>query len=338
MNLFENFDWSIKSIGKVIGVFLLGALTLSIVLSMIGFSLRTIFTTPSNNQTVGYGGQSEKAYDSNEMTDSMMLSKSNIIPPTPDYSTGSDAENFEIKTYNATINTNRLIDTCATINALKSRTDVVFESTNQNENNCNFRFKVEKEKSEEILKIINDLNPDSIDENIQTIKDNIDGYNDQLDIYTKKLEAIEDTLLKAQDAYDEVSKLAVEKENVESMTNIINNKLTLIEKLTTERLNIKEQIDMYSRNKTRELDRLKYSFFNISIYKDQIFNWKELKNSWKYEFKSLITNFNEALQGMSVNLLTYMIRFVQVAIYFFISLFLLKFIWIITKKVWNRKA
>ena len=337
MSFFKNFDWSLKSIAKLVGLVLLGVVVLTIVIALISFSFRTIFQATSFEKPYydyGRGGAMV------EMAAEPMMLKSGIgIPPMPEpgFSTGDDAEEYEVKTYSATIKTRRLEKTCKVVADLKVREDVIFENANQNDDSCYFSFKVKKESAEEILAVIEKLKPEDLNENIRTIKGTIEFYDKQLDILEKKLESVEDTLDKAQKSYDEVATLATRKQDVESLAMIIDNKLKLIEKLTNERMNIKQQIDRYNQNKAEQLERLNYSFFNINIYKDLIFDWKDIKESWKYELKAFVRNFNEVIQGISVNLVTYMIRFVQVAIYFFISVFLLKFAWVATKRIWKGK-
>lgn len=340
MSFFKNFDWSFKSIAKVVGMVFLGIIALSVAIALVGFSFRTLLQTnqvsrnymeDSVGYDMGYGGV---------MSESVMMSPKVAMPTTPgyDYSTGADAEDYEIKTYNATVKTRRLEKTCAVIADLKSRPEVIFENANQNENSCYYSFKVAKDSTEAILKVVESLKPEDLNENIRTIKGTVEFYDKQLEILDKKLKSIEETLDKAQSAYDEVAELATRKQDVESLSTIISNKLNLIEKLTNERMNVKEQIDRYTQNKADQLDRLNFSFFNVNIYKDLIFDWKEIKDSWKWELKAFVNNFNEVIQGISVNLVTYMIRFVQVALYFFISVFLLKFAWMATKRIWRGKG
>ncbi|MBN2096319.1 hypothetical protein JW752_02865 [Candidatus Peregrinibacteria bacterium] len=337
MSFFKNFDWSFKSIAKVIGLVLLGIVVLSIIISLISFSFRTVFQTAQygyNEGYVEYGKGGGAMYD---MAAEPMMARSGIVP-VPNYSTGPDAEDYEVKTYSATIKTRKLEQTCGVVSALKTREDVIFENANQNDDNCYFSFKVKKESTNAVLKVIEGLNPEDINENISTIKGTIEYYDKQLEILEKKLESVEDTLSKAQSAYDEVADLATRKQDVESLALIISNKLELIEKLTNERLSIKEQIDRYNQNKADQMERLNYSFFTVNIYKDLIFDWKNIKDSWKYELKAFVTNFNEVIQGISVHLVTYFVRFIQVAIYFFISVFLLKYAWVATKRIWKGKG
>jgi len=336
MNIFKNFDWSFKSIAKIIGMVILGIIALTVVISLISFSIKTIFGTTSYN---GYNDYAmEEAISFGKGGGGSVQARMTISPiPEPGYTTGDDAEEYEVKEYSGTIKTRKLDETCAVIADLKVRDDVIFESSDKNKESCLYRFKVKKEISDEIVEIIENLKPETFNASINTIKGTVERYDNELDILSKKLASIEETLEMAQTSYDEISRLATRQQDAETLAKIIDSKLKLIEKLTSERLSVKERIDRYNENKADQLDRLNYTFFNISIYKDLIFDWKDIKDSWKYETKQLVKNVNEVFQGISVHLVTYLVRFAQVMIYLFISLFLLKFVWIGVKRVWKGK-
>jgi len=332
MKFLKNFDWSVRSIAKVVGVVILGIFAFSVVIALISFSFRTIF-----HNSGSYMGSYDNDYPMTDMAYSEKSVSRLSMPsiPKPGFSGGNDAESYEVKTYSAQINTRKLKKTCKVISDLKSREDVIFEDSNENDMSCSYRFKVKKDSASDVFAVIKSLKPKDLNQNIQTIKGAIEGFDKQLDILQKKLISVEETLASAQKAYDDVQDLATRKQDVESLSTIISNKLELINKLTNERLNVKSRIDSYARSRAEQMERLNYSFFNVNIFKDTIFDWNEIKDSWKYEFKAFIRNFNDVLQGVSVNLVTYMIRFIQVTIYFFLSLFLLKLVWGATKKIWK---
>ena len=336
MNIFKNFDWSFKSIAKIIGMIILGIIALTVVIALISFSVKTIFGTVSYRSYNGYDYAMEEAV-SYDMGGSAMMAKIAMPIPEPGYTTGDDAEEYEVKEYYGTIKTRKLDETCAVISDLKAREDVIFESSDKDKEYCNYRFKVKKEISDEIVEIIEGLKPENFNASIESIKGTIERYDDELDILSKKLASIEETLKMAQDSYDEISRIATRQQDAETLAKIIDSKLKLIEKLSNERLSVKERIDRYNESKADQLDRLNYTFFNISIYKDLIFDWKDIKDSWKYEAKQLVRNVNDVFQGISLHLATYLVRFAQVVLYLFISLFLLKFVWIGVKRVWKGK-
>lgn len=338
--MFKNFDWSGKSIAKVGAVIILGLIALSIAASLISVAFRTI---------VGGGsflGMNEKGYGGGYATEEgayygdMALGNRAMAPsyyPEPGFSTGTDAEDFEVKSYDGTINTRKLDKTCDTIANLKAKDYVIFENSNKNDESCYYRFKVLKANEAEIVKLIEDMDPEVFNANIQSIKQNVKGIDNELDILGKKLKSIEETLGNAQTAYDEISVLATKQQDAETLAKIIDSKLNLIERLTSERMNIKSMIDQYNQSKSDQLDQLDFTFFNISVIKDLIFDWKQIKDSWKFEAKELVRNLNEVVQAISLHLVIYLAIFVQAILYFFIAIFLLKFVWIGTKKIWKGK-
>lgn len=337
MSIFKNFEWSLKNILKIIGVVFAGAVVLAIAASLFSFSIRTIFNSGYNrsyDQAMSYGkGGAFDALEEASFAPSMMNSR--MVVPTPEFSTGTDAEDFEIKTFNASVRTRKLEKTCGIISDLKVREDVIFENANENENGCNYRFKVAKEKEAEILAIVESLKPEDLNTNIHTIKGSVDATDKQLEILENKLASVEETLESAQDQYDELTELATRKQDVESLATIIDSKLNLIERLTNQRISIKEQIDRYKNNKEEQLDGLEFSFFNVSIFEDLIWDWKQIKDEWRWQIKELVNNFNEVVQSVTVGLVSFLMRVFQAAVYFFLALFILKGAWMGTKRVWK---
>jgi len=326
-----HFDWSLKSIAKILGLTFLGVVVLAIVISLVSFSFKTIFSLnqgPQYAKSMGYGGRADMAMESS-------MARGGIVPPNGGFSGGVDAEDYEVKNYSGTVRTADLDTTCSVFENLKARKDVIFERANRGKNNCDFGFKVFKGEEDEIVELIQGMDPEHFNANIQSIKRSIEGYESELDILKKKLASIEDTLESAQSAYDQLTELATEKEDVETLAKIIDSKLNLIEKLSRERLSVKERIDRFNVNKQRQLDQLDFVFFNVNVYEDLILDLEQIKESWHQEIKTLVRNVNNSLQDLSVGLISYLLRFLQVLIYLALSMFLLKGAWLGAKVIWK---
>jgi len=343
--MFKKFDWSFKSIIKFLGVIFLGIFGVVMITALVVFSYHSLTGvlsgTAQSESDFGYGGSkmaNPAAYDGFSVASGDVTSEMapGIMPtPGPGMSTGLDAEDFEVKAYDGQIKTKNLEEVCSVIEKLKQESYVIFESANKNDFDCYYQFKVEKEHTDSILKIIQALKPENLNANITSIKKSIEGVDTELEILTKKLQSIEETLASAQTSYDEISKLATDQQDAETLAKIIDSKLNLIERLSTERLNIKSQIDYSNKNKADQLDQLKFTFFTISVNKDVIFDWKALKENWKGEAKLLVENISHAAQTMTLKLLAYFVYFALGVIYLFISVFLLKFVWKGVKRIWK---
>lgn len=331
--MFKKFDMKMGL--KIAGGLIVGLLILGLVVSLGGFAFRTAFNiSPSYQNDNGYAGD---YYMSKEMSAPMALSMRNIAPGWNDgYISGNDAEDFEVTEYSAYIRTGNLDKVCDEVKDLKVKSYVIFESSNENDNNCNYRFKVKKENEDEILKVIQDLKPEDLNINTESIKKQISDFTSEEEILTKKLTQIEEILQEAQEAYAEVAELATKSRDAETLASTISSKLTLIEKLTTERLNTKSNLDRLSQAKAIQLDKLEYTSFTVNISKNLIVDFKAIGDSWERELKNFVSEFNEMLQGISVKLLGFGTRLLQVAIYLILALFVGKYGWRFVKIVWKK--
>ena len=125
-------------------------------------------------------------------------------------------------------------------------------------------------------------------------------------------------------------------QDVESLAQIINNKINLIERLTQERLNTVAQLERLSRSKAEQLDRLEYTYFNINIYENKFIDGEHIQESWKAAVRQSIQDVNGTLQNVSINLVALLFALVQYVLYFFILLIVVKFLWRAARSIWEK--
>jgi len=246
----NNLNLKPMNILKFVGLALVVIIIVTLAFRLIGSSFSSLsYKTGISNLM----GQSAPAYDSamySEKADMVysggavglsvrnVVSSPSIVPITNNVITGDNAEDFEVTDYSANIETRHLEDTCKQISGLKSREDVIFENSNEYEKGCNYSFKVKHGSVEEILDLIKTLDPKDLSENKYTIKRLVDDYTSEVEILEKKIASIEKTLADAVKAYDDVTRLATQTQNVESLAKIIDSKIGIIERLTEVRINI----------------------------------------------------------------------------------------------------
>ena len=341
MDLLKNINWKKLSIPKLIGVGILAIIFLTVAIWLLGFAFRTAFFGPSQLSypsiapAVYYGESGDAAYDQRVATKEVSRGFLPPVPPRPGGSVGTDAEEFEVTEYAARIKTGNLDRTCSAIEELKPRSDVIFENANRYDRGCSYIFKVKNDSADEVLAIIKSLKPEAFEENTTTIKPIVDNYTSEVEILEKKLASVEETLTSAMQAYDEVSVLATRTKDVESLASIIDSKVKLIERLAQERINIKERIDWLNKNRVDQLDRLNFTFFSVNVREFLLFDLKAIKDSWTSEFQNFIREFNDVIQDVTINLAEFLLRLIQAALYFLIALFILKYGWRFTKRIWK---
>ncbi len=340
MEFLNKYNLNFLKILKIIGLAIVGIIVLIFLFRIVGSSFNAFDGARMNVPVEGFdkgmswGNESVRSYADNSMAS---LSTRNVAPTQQQKSSiGNTAEDYEITEYNSTIETRDLKNTCAQVSGLKAKSYVIFENSNQNDTGCNFYFKVEKNYQEEILGVIKGLDPKTLVENIRTIKQVIDDYTQEEDILKKKKQTIENTLNNAINSYDEISRVATQARDAESLAKIIDSKIRIIERLSQERINISIQLDRIGRSRAEQIDRLAYTYFNVSIYENKYVNVDDLKDSWKMAIKKFVRDVNKIFQDVSINLLAVILMIFQYALYILILIVTAKYGWKIAKNIWNR--
>ena len=258
-----------------------------------------------------------------------------ILPPRGE-TTGNDAENYEVTDYNVRIETGKVEKICGQVKELKNLSYVIFESSSESKRQCYHIFKVEHEHVTEILAVVKDFDPKDLTENINTIKQQISDFTSQTEILQKKRDSIDKTLDSALRSYDEITVIATRTQNAEALARIIDSKIGIIERLTQERININAQLDQLALAKENQLDRLKYTYFNVNVYENKFFDWENLKDSWKASLKELVQTVNAVLQSITIGLLGFLIWLLPLIVYALIILIGAKYGWRAIKYIWTR--
>lgn len=264
------------------------------------------------------------------------VSESMSIPPYYGGTSGSTAEDFEVTDYNATVETRKLKETCNSILSLKADSAVIFENTNESDRNCNFTFKVERSKVKNVLAIIEGLDPKSLSESTYTIKRQIDDFTGETDILEKKRSSVDSTLESALSAYEEITELSIKTKNAEALAKVIDSKIRIIDRLTSEQIAISEQLDRLARAKEDQLDRLKYTRFNISVYERIYFDSEQLADSWRQEVRNLVENVNLTIQLITVRLITFLLWLLPTILYILALVIIAKYGWRLVRIIWNK--
>jgi hypothetical protein len=351
MQFLNNLNLKPANIFKIAGLALVIIIVITLAFRLIGSSFKSL--TPGYNsrsvvtQDAGFNmddeGYTIKDVDYGESSGSVDLSIRNVISPEPSIppmdntaTIGDDAEDFEVTEYGANIETRHLEDTCTKIADLKSREDIIFENANEYERSCSYNFKVKHDSVDEILAIIEELDPKELNENTYTIKRLIDDYTSEVEILEKKMASIEETLNNAVNAYDDITDLATRTQDVESLAKIIDSKIRIIERLTQEKININAQLERIKRSKAEQLDRLEYTYFNVHVIENKFIDGQNLKDSWKAAVKSFVRDINIVAQDITINLVSLLFLILQYIIYLFIVLIIAKYGWKFAKNVWKK--
>jgi hypothetical protein len=264
---------------------------------------------------------------------------SNIAPspePPADGTVGSDAEDYEVTEYYGQVETRDLEGDCQQIKDLKGFDYVIFEHASEQDKRCYYRFKVAVANVDSVLAVINAMDPKELTKNTQTIKKLLEDYTSQQEILEKKLWNVEQTLEDAVASYDQITDVATDAADAESLAKIIESKLRILERLTNERININAQLERLARSKAEQLDRLEYTRFNLTIRENKFVDGEQIGDSWKAAVKQFVFDVNRIAQDVSIRLVAVILTILQWALYLLIAVVALKYGWQAAKWIWKK--
>lgn len=345
MEFFNKFGIEPAKMFKTIGLGVVGIIVVVFLFNLIGGALPTLRLGSGGGMVapmlggVAYDSsysESPASYTKGMPVTTLSTRNIGIYPPRPQTPTGNTAEDFEVTDYNATIETRRKADTCATVAGWKSLQYVIFENANESDTNCSYTFKVEHAKTAEILAKIKALDPKDLNESTYTIKRQIDDFTSEVDILEKKRKSIDETLSSALTAYDQITALATRTQDVASLAKIIDSKIQIIERLTQERININSQLDRLAQAKAEQLDKLEYTYFSVYIYENKFVDGESLADSWKQAVRNFVYQINSAIQSATLTLIAFVIGLIPYLLYALILVVVAKYGWKAVKYIWQR--
>ncbi|MEA3492725.1 MAG: hypothetical protein U9R27_12615 [Campylobacterota bacterium] len=249
-----------------------------------------------------------------------------------------DSSLFEIKHYKVTYESSETETLQKQIKTLKEKDYILFDKYSESRDKSTYTLKVKREKSGEVLEFLEKLSPKSVHLDVENIKKTIDSSINQEQLLEDKLKKLETILTDATQSYSSLLLLAKEKNNVDALTKLVDLKINTLNRLSSERNIILSQIHDIKKNKKDLFDSLNYVIFTITIKEFLYIDMQRLKDSWRYDFKALIENFNSLGQSLTTTLVSFIIKLLEFFIYFVLMLFILKVIIFIVKKVFSLEA
>lgn len=263
-------------------------------------------------------------------------SNKSVMYSTPAVATRK-AEDFELTSYQASIESRNVESDCQSIQALKADEAIIFLSANTSKDACSFTFKTEKKSEQKALAAIKALDPKSLTESVRTIEDTLISYDRRKEILEHELTTIQKILDDAIVSYEALSKLAITTGSVTNLRQAIYDKVDIIERLTQKKLSIEQELRQIGDSTSSNKEEIQYTQFSVSVYKNTFVDKDALISSWKREIKQFINEINISAQSLSIGLITFIFMLVKYILYFLVVVVIVKYLKKIVVYIWNRE-
>lgn len=350
-----NFDWSLKSIVKASVAIVVVVIALAIVVGVLKTATKGIFGYDD-----GYYGDSVAQNFAGEVMESlgfdgvattkfaggrggaiadMAMVEPGFLPPVPYEEGGPDAEEYERRDYSARYETRKFEETCTAISDLKPLEYVVFDNSSKSEDWCHYNFRVEVEHEDEIVEKLQALDPRDFDVNTSTIERSVEYHDSELAMQQRRLESTQETLDQAEASFNSLIARATREGDTATLSEVINNKISTIERLNQQILNTQERIDRLTKGRGEQFEQIEYAHFNVSVSKVTFLDGDRFADEWKRQVQELFAEVNETLLALTVGLVSFVLSAIQFILYAALTVIgvvlVAKIVWASTKKIWR---
>lgn len=320
-------DWTFKSYMKAAGMGVLGLIVLMIAFWVLKFIIGWVsdIVSPVNyplyNRELS-GGYASKGMMSDASAPSAPEASINYtenkVP------TGIEEKNYEVKSYNVTIESSRIEEDCNGLLASLDAKITKKDNINISKHYCNFTIKVLKWHEQEFITMLQKYDVKDLNSNIINIVKSYVNLADKMDEAKKRLAEVDTLLADSKKNYDELWAMmknrSVTAESIDSLNKIILNKSELISKFSKERADLIDQINTFSKQKQDYDEQIQYVDFYVAFSEKIILDWESIKDRWYYDYKAFVENMNDTARDLTVNLGSFLLKAFSVSIYVVLGL------------------
>lgn len=306
-----------KTIAKFIGLWLVWLLFLFLVFGLVSFLFSTFQSTFLD--TSRYSNDWYQMAGSPGMYTEEKMAYDAAWAPIP-----SDA--YDIKSYSVNIDSSDIETECKEIFSGLNKEYIKKDSINQSKHYCSFNVKVLKWKEDDFIAFLQTFTVKDLSTNISNIVKSYTNLSDKIDETSKNLSGIEMQIEQTKINYDELrnslKNKAVNAESIDALNKLILNKSELISKFSKEREELKDRLTAYQQQKADYDEQIQYINFAIFVSEKIIFDRENIKEWWHNDYKQLVMTLNDTIRNLSVNLVSFLLKTINIVVYVVLSTFL----------------
>jgi hypothetical protein len=251
------------------------------------------------------GGVSDRAYSESVRT----------APMSDDAASAPSAFGaYEARQYSAVIRTRHKDDVCDAVERWRVYPYVTFEHMTRSDSTCHYRFKVERDRAQEILEAIVTLDPTRVTESAELMRERVLQHESERDILMKRDEQLERMLAEVTRLYDQLMNMSASAGDTSMLTKAIDDRLRYMRSLTDERVRLARELDALDRRASELLDRIEQVSFTVQVEERRFVNGTQLKDSWMDRVKQFIRDANGIAQDLTIGLLMTLLVFLKYAV------------------------
>jgi len=261
-----------------------------------------------------------------------------FLPPQPPSPGGyyGDLEAYEISSYRVTARTNEFDPFCDTLETIKQREDIDFQSITRSTNNCRASFFVEENQVEGVLATLGQFDGVEVNRDTRSVTRHREQLQSRAGILRQQLASVERSLAIAETEFDEIAAFARENNDASTLSDAIREKLSLIDTLTERKISLTSQLDSILQQSAELEAQLDVVQFHVSVARSYPIYPNQKSQAWEQAWRALDEQFTDTLIGITAFFGIFLLWTVRIGLYALVGIVVLRLLWKFVRFVWSK--
>lgn len=267
----------------------------------------------------------------------IQMDQGSFVPPSNPTNGGYTAnlERYETTDYQVSGRIKDFASFCDTLETLKADDRYDFRTLQSSLNNCRATFYTEERYADEVLSQLQQ------NEGVQTsrVTQSVTRHREQIqsrsNIIQQQLNSVTNTLVAAEQAYDEIAGFAREERDTETYSEAITEKLRQVDQLTQRKISLTSQLDTLAQQAADLNERLGVVQIDVNVSRSYTLNPDKAARQWEQAWEMLTDTWTNFGIWLTVYLGIFLLFVAQWSLYLIILLVLARFGYKLARRIWK---
>lgn len=321
----------------LVGIFIILLTLASLNSASTGISSNTVGGFQSPSMDISMDGN--YVMDRGESISKVAYPESSLpyYPPAPtqdEYTT--NLESYETTNYNVSARTKQFDEMCNSLTTLKNNSEIHFKSINSSMNNCSALFYVPAAKVESVLSTLTAFKGVEITRDTESVTRHRAQIQSQTTILQQQLTSVENSLTAAETQFNEIAEFARENKDAATLSLTIREKISLVENLTQQKINLVSQLNQIHQQAADLEERLNVVAFSVNINRSYPIYINEQSQKWENAWEDLKDEFTNTGINLTIIFGVFLLRALQFAIYGLVIIVVIRAFWKFVQMLWSK--
>lgn len=256
-----------------------------------------------------------------------------VPPPTEGYT--SNLERYETTDYSVSARTKQFDELCDALATLKADDRFDFRTLTTSLNNCTAVFYTDEMNVDETVSRLNQFSGVTISRMTESVTRHRQQLESRTNTLEQQLASVNRSLAAAETQFDEIATFARTNNDASALSEAIQEKLRLIDTLTTRKITLTSQLDSIYQQAADLNERLGVVQFSVQVSRSYPLDPNRDTRKWEHAWQDLRDTYTDTLIGFTAFFGIFVLWTLRATLYLLVALVFIRLIWKFVRFIWK---